>query len=51
MKKLIVIALLVAFSAVGCTNQGIEDDYEIQIIDKEQTHSPIDKKKDKDEGN
>ena len=44
MKKLMIIALLAVF-AIGCTNSGIEEDYETQNIDKEQTHSPEDKKK------
>ena len=34
MKKLVVMVLLAAF-AVGCTATSVEEDYEIQIIDKD----------------
>lgn len=39
MKKLMIIALLAAF-AVGCTNSGVEEDYEIQTIKKKDSERP-----------
>ena len=43
MKKLMTLVLLAAF-AVGCTATSVEDDYEIQIIDKKEYETPTDKK-------
>ena len=43
MKKLIIIALL-AVIATGCTNLGIEEDQDIQTIDKEEVETARDKK-------
>ena len=45
MKKLIVIAVLAIF-AIGCTNPGIEEDYEARNIDKEEYETARDKKQD-----
>ena len=39
MKKLMIMALLAAF-AVGCTATSVEEDYEIQIIDKKDSERP-----------
>ncbi|MCB0374288.1 MAG: hypothetical protein KDD04_00040 [Sinomicrobium sp.] len=50
MKKLILMLPLAAWImtfAVACTAPVTDEDHEtnIQLIDKEQTHSPLDKKK------
>lgn len=39
MKKLIIVSLLAVF-AIGCTHTGVEEDYEIQTINKKDSERP-----------